>query len=397
MFSKKTTMPLLVALSTCFNVSHAQELNAGPPDSGFKNLKIFASDGTSQVNIFANGNMQAKLDIIYDLAPGYELKDIHLKQYNTEDELEGWKVSDTSNQYIHQIDSSSLTISVLDGKTAERYISTEDEISNRISVCVEATAIKDGVETKKSTCQPGASDAFVYINAITPYYLGKEDFELISWTNSSLLESWSDTIEIREQTLMKKPKTPRILNIESDSWHKGDDAIYAENAFVIENYVDNQPSQVSQVASWLERSSFQTFVKFIENCGQNNFWGTTKELPILYAHKNEENYIATFVTQILKEDKFLVKNKDWKYNLCTEDVWWHGANSPYYTCQNIGELWKVAPETKQPIGDVTRITRPSNTLKVIDEYGTTSELSFGMRQINDNRYSSDYRELQLII
>ena len=170
-------MPLLVALSTFFNVSHAQELYAGPPDSGFKNLKIFASDGTSQVNIFANGNMQAKLDIIYDLAPGYELKDIHLKQYNTEDELEGWKVSDTSNQYIHQIDSSSLTISVLDGKTAERYISTEDEISNRISVCVEATAInKNGVEAKKSNCNSQTTNTSVYVNAIAPHYLGKGDF-----------------------------------------------------------------------------------------------------------------------------------------------------------------------------------------------------------------------------
>ncbi|EAR57581.1 hypothetical protein SKA34_08343 [Photobacterium sp. SKA34] len=396
MFSKKTTMPLLVALSTCFNVSHAQELNAGPPDSGFKNLKIFASDGTSKVNIFANGNMQAKLDIIYDLAPGYELKDIHLKQLNTEDELEGWKISDTSNQYLHQIDNLSSSISVSDSMTAHRYISTEDEIPNSISVCVEATAIKDGVESKKSTCNAQTSNAFVYINAITPHYLGKEDFDLISWADSPLLEKWEDTIEIKEQTLMKKPDTLRILNIESDSWHKGDDAIYAENAFVIENYVNNLPSQVSQVASWLENSNYETFVKFIENCGRNNFWGTTKQAEILYAHKNEKDYIATFVTQILKGDKFLVKNKVWKYNLCTEDVWWHAAYNPYYTCQNIGELWQVAPETEQPIGDVTRITRPSNSLKVTDIYGTTSELSFGMGQINGYGYSSDYRELQLI-
>ncbi|EAS63297.1 hypothetical protein VAS14_15987 [Vibrio angustum S14] len=397
MFSKKTTMPLLVALSTCFNVSHAQELNAGPPDSGFKNLKIFASDGTSKVNIFANGNMQAKLDIIYDLAPGYELKDIHLKQLNTEDELEGWKISDTSNQYLHQIDNLSSTMSVSDSMTAHRYISTEDEIPNSISVCVEATAIKDGVETKKSTCNAQTSNAFVYINAIAPHYLGKEDFNLTSWADSPILDKWEESIEIKEQTLMKKPNTPRILSVESDSWHKGDDAIYAENAFVLENYVKNLPKQVSQVASWLESDSYQTSVKFVENTGLNSTWGTTKELPIPYYRKNEKNYITTFVTQILKGDKFLLKENQWHYNLCAEQTFpWGTFDQHYYKCQNIGELWQVAPEYGYNVNNVTWINRPSNTLKVTDIYGTTSELKFGMGQINGYGYSSDYRELQII-
>ena len=116
------------------------------------------------------------MDIIYDLKPGYELKDIHLKQLNTEDKLEGWKISDTSNQYLHQIDNLSSTISVSDSMTAHRYISTE-EMPNSISVCVEATAInKNGVEAKKSNCNSQTTNASVYVNAIAPHYLGKGDF-----------------------------------------------------------------------------------------------------------------------------------------------------------------------------------------------------------------------------
>lgn len=102
-------------------------------------------------------------------------------------------------------------------------------------------------------------------------------FDLISWADSSQLEKWEYTIEIKEQTLMNKLDTPRILNIGSDSWHTGDDTIYAENAFVI------------------------------KNCELNNFWSTTKESPIPCTHKNEKKYIATFVTQIIKGDKFLIK------------------------------------------------------------------------------------------
>ena len=397
MFCKKTTIPLLVTLSTCFNLTHAQELNAVPPDSGFKNLKIFASDGTSKVNIFANGNMQAKLDIIYDLAPGYELKDIHLKQLNTEYELEGWKISDTSNQYLHQIDSLLSTISVSDRMTAHRYISTEDKIPNSVSVCVEATAIKNGIESKKSTCNSQTSNAFVYVKASKPKYLTKDDFVLTSWADSESFENYYDYIEIKEQTLMKKPNTPRILSVESDSWHKGDDAINAGNAFVLANYVSNLPSQVSQVASWLESDSNQTLVKFVENTGLNSTWGTTKELPIPYDRKNEKNYITTFVTQILKGDKFLLKETEWNYNLCAEQTFpWGIYDQHYYTCQNIGELWQVAPQMGYNVNSITWITRPSNTLKVTDIYGTTSELSFGMGLINGYGYSSDYRELQLV-
>ena len=80
-------------------------LNAysNPPGSWVRDLRILSDSGLGNTDIYANGNMQAALDIVYDLEPGYSLKSVTLKKYNTGQDLDDWEQSSLENKYLHNI------------------------------------------------------------------------------------------------------------------------------------------------------------------------------------------------------------------------------------------------------------------------------------------------------
>ena len=134
---------------------------AGPPGSAIKDLRIVAGNGTSATTIYANGNMQAKLNIFYELDSGESVDSIKIKELYTGNELSKWTVSDIkNNNFVNDVQSGMVQSGQL--KTyLSKYLTTNSP--SLTSVCVELTTINGSV---KSTCKGDTNQSSVQIKAL---------------------------------------------------------------------------------------------------------------------------------------------------------------------------------------------------------------------------------------
>lgn len=367
-----------------------ESISSGPEDSGIMNLKILSYDGKNKTTIYANGKMQAALDIIYELEQGYILKSAVLKKYNTEESLEGWEVTEVENQYLHNVYSTKKGLLAISQNTKKLYLSTDSPSS--VQVCVEVTATKSGVESVKSTCIPGGSDDNVDVDAIPPKYLTKNNFELSSWAEASPINkyvagstgTWSN--EIREQVIRRKENTPEISSIESDYLLEGGTSpLYISRALVSKYMINVAYSGLSHIMTWVAHPDKISNIDFIENVGLNESWGYTLRREIPYHFKDDPMYVTSLVTYILRDDKFLYNGVYNNYALCGERVGYNAQGVQVKDCQVIGDISQSAPVYGYSPSDIERwkTERLKGNLNVVDWYGTKSILTLGARYIND--------------
>ncbi len=185
-----------------------------PPDSGVRKLAIFAANDGNQVNIYANDRMQAKVDVVYELEDGYKLENIELKKYITEDNLYDWKVDINSNEYRHDIMSTKNDIYSIEKLTQDRTGSSETKylrtaVPQTIRICAVLTAIKNSIESKKSTCDGGSINSDVAISAYAAISYTLDDF-IISYDSAKGLIK-KEKVEYGWESIELRPRSNFIL------------------------------------------------------------------------------------------------------------------------------------------------------------------------------------------
>ncbi|AUV86656.1 hypothetical protein [Vibrio campbellii] len=150
-------------------ISSTNVLADAPPGSEINDLYLLADNGTSATTIYANGNMSALINVVYDLADGAEISSVELRKFGIPggyDLPAGLIVHDdysTDPELPHDVVSSSV-------KTPKAYTSTSkylttDEILTT-PICAKITT-KSG--DSKDTCSTsGSANAQVSLNAIKP-------------------------------------------------------------------------------------------------------------------------------------------------------------------------------------------------------------------------------------
>ncbi|QXC56038.1 hypothetical protein KSS82_01995 [Vibrio mimicus] len=184
---KKTSVMSSVFLSM-FLASSAFGAPPAPPGSNIKNLRIVAGNGTSTTSIYANGNMQAKLNVLYDIVNGDSVKNISIKELYTATTLTGWNITDVKNPYFSNDISSRSSSTQLSGGYSTKYLTTNRP--GRVSVCVELTTVNGSFE---STCGGTTNQSSVTIAAELDQTFTVKDWDQYlhtKMTNSLGDESW---------------------------------------------------------------------------------------------------------------------------------------------------------------------------------------------------------------
>jgi len=142
--------------------------NKGPEPSGVQGLYLNTIQGQQSVQIYANGNMQAGINVGFELNDGWEFDSVEFKNADTGTELSGWSVSESDNGYPHEIDA--VKSSDFIPSTTTRYLSTNNAIS--ATVCVAVTVRKTDDKSVTSTsdnCSKNVdSGEQVYIDTVEP-------------------------------------------------------------------------------------------------------------------------------------------------------------------------------------------------------------------------------------
>lgn len=227
----KNTRIIIMALSL---LSISITAATAPPESAIKKLEIFAADASNRTAIYANGKMQAELNVIYELEQGYTVKNVEIKKLKTEGGLTDWKVEDKSNGFLNQFPGGvppldeafyeDATVkfyqahSAMDAKTqmdlavgkvqsTTKYLSTSRPTNE--SVCVILTVSNGTDNSKQSTCDGSTNNASVYIAAHEPRKYSIDDFDIkVDFDNK--FRKFTDmgiTFEYAIKALTLKPKS----------------------------------------------------------------------------------------------------------------------------------------------------------------------------------------------
>lgn len=383
--AKRTTIRFGVSLVLLVSswVSATEDLvSRGPDGAGIKKVAIYSYDGMSRNTIYANGRMQAPVDIVYELATGYAVKSVILKTLNTGAPLSDWVISDKNNGYLPGLVNSKE--STKSSAVLRRYISTDGP--RAAAVCVELIASKAGsADSVQSTCDGGTQDASVYITAIPPVSLSKDDIELTSWQNSTILHVFDThygvrASEIKEQALKTINYYPRIRSFEIDHQltSNNDGILSLNNSLISQYYIGKKPKEVGHIMSWVAHPNSANKIRFIENVGIDRYDGMVLEREIPYSLSGEQKYILSFITYLLRDDKFVYYYRYDRHLLCGEIKYMDGTRK----CQDyIGRVNETAPIYNWDAGDLelNKVERSRGTITLIDEYGNASQFTFGVR------------------
>ncbi|WP_104026854.1 hypothetical protein [Vibrio jasicida] len=171
--------------SSSWNVPPAPPTPPAPPATATKSLSIYSPLG-DKVKIYANGNMQAKLIVKYDLNDGYHNPIIKLKQKDLGIDLpSGWTVSSIENDFDHTIGYASKTIlrSSTSQATEVKYVTSREV--DYMDICVELTAEHDNYgKVTDTTCDESTNRDSILVDAKRPIVYTNDDFN-VEYTNKT--------------------------------------------------------------------------------------------------------------------------------------------------------------------------------------------------------------------
>ncbi|MGC9461331.1 hypothetical protein [Vibrio genomosp. F10] len=142
--------------------------------------------GSSSATIYANGNMQAKINVIIKHIPdGYRLDQVELKEAYTSSELPNfWNKSSIDNGYDHNVESTYIprshsSTTSNDITTEVFYLSTHESGAD-ITLCVEAHFSSTSSEepASLSTCNGDANKGLVHLTVLPEEYHSFEHLKL---------------------------------------------------------------------------------------------------------------------------------------------------------------------------------------------------------------------------
>ncbi|MEX2964760.1 hypothetical protein, partial [Microbulbifer sp. TYP-18] len=197
--NKKSKIKLM-ALSSLFISNYI--FASGPPEVPFQSLFVEGEYSTAYPSnrIYANGRMQAEVDIFYQLKDGYTFIGAELKELYSGQSFENTVISDGYNGYTKDIRlgsgtpastslplTSSSTSTLSTTQVVRKYLSSSS--TGIIQVCVEAQArnnVTNDIITQ-STCEGTTNNASISIEKLSP-----TNFSLSNFIASSADGDWTD-------------------------------------------------------------------------------------------------------------------------------------------------------------------------------------------------------------
>ncbi|MEX2963279.1 hypothetical protein [Microbulbifer sp. TYP-18] len=191
----------LLPLSSLLIGNHA--FSDGPPEVPFSILFLQGEYANSYPDnqIYANGRMQAEVDVFYELKDGYTFIGADLKELYNAQSFSNTVVSDGYNGYIKDVrlgpgvPSASLTSPSINS-VARKYLSSSSE--GIIQVCVEAQARNNNTNAiiTQSTCEGTTNNASAVIEKLSPTNFSSSSFQKtetsIGWHHfSSWIDDWN--------------------------------------------------------------------------------------------------------------------------------------------------------------------------------------------------------------
>ncbi|WGV98284.1 hypothetical protein QF117_05345 [Vibrio sp. YMD68] len=173
---KLKIITLFIVISLISSISHAAD----------PSIIFITESGSSSATIYANGNMQVRLNVLYrDVPSGYEVTQIVIKQAYTNNFLpQDWKVSQIYNGYDGNIEtyrkyqsSATLRNDNQDVTTEQFYLSTNSSNAD-ILLCVELNFSNvNGDEYTESTCNGDKNNGLVHVTTIPEMHYTFDDLD----------------------------------------------------------------------------------------------------------------------------------------------------------------------------------------------------------------------------
>ncbi|NGZ15614.1 hypothetical protein HGG78_18020 [Vibrio aestuarianus] len=323
---------------------------SGPPGNEISNigLSIDNNEGT----IYANGNMQAKLHVQYQLAEGAQLKQITILDRNTRQPLQdspSWFVDTEENEYLHVISYSSRSSTELPtSKTSNVYVNRYIRASriDNVDLCVKIETVSGSV---KDNCTDGAP---VYLQAIAPVVINGSDFELqhvktiISNDHRHMQQKY---LKVRDPRLAPGLRVEFMqTDANSDGFYNLDSGYNAVRDYQLWEF------DSTYVGAWLFKPNDFNKVRY------NSLGGNAIESTL--THSSDSSIVAEVIHYETHELRILAGRREcWLYTsdyyVCTGSD--YDGTVEYVPISNIDGFIK----------DKLPSTSPSSQINVTDQYG----------------------------
>ncbi|QUM76795.1 hypothetical protein HWV00_11420 [Moritella sp. 24] len=323
-------------------------------------------------NIYANGNMQAKIRVDYKAQAGFSLMDITLCDYFEMTPIEDsgeWKVDEIENDYLHEIISSqpSNNDNPEDVNTNfadwipfydTRYLRTADDTEASADVCVVVTGMQsDGELIAKTSCI-GDSVSTIHVAAEIPEPVEFElNWDKINDTNEHLskvyeLHSVDKNIQIHDikyrNGASEATNTTLRVNSQSD----------------FNVLRDTQTGE--RISSWVGVWAYDSSkVDTVEIINENSKSVGSFDLPTL-APPSSPSLITSFFLFQLHRYYYMIAD-----NLC------------YKTGTGSNSCYNYEGKHSYPTG-IGESDYRTNDLTITDVYGTPRSVSIKFGNGNDN-------------
>lgn len=335
--------------------------------------------------IYANGNMQmeVKVDIALHDNPTVNWVKLYSNDSTYPEPLEnipGWQVSDIENEYQHLLMSSVSDSSDIEplasSDTRFRLWVTNDTSGNdheEICATINITRSDNGDTEEITSCRQQTNNAHEDIYTITPLEYTGADFELTAE------DVWVDNLYGYRsfQNLKRLPHVPEILTVfySDHSYRNSTFLISQDKTFLQWHYSSNSTNPINQTMIMVFDHNVHTKIKYME---ENSLHKTKVEIPYPAHTATDPRVIRTLYTWQHKSRGFWNLQKD-NADLDNREEWacyYSGEIDVTFTayCENYnhGQEYVFFDDR-----DLSKNNRGSNTITIIDIYGTQTVITFG--------------------
>ncbi|MBE3669494.1 hypothetical protein BOO25_11210 [Vibrio navarrensis] len=375
-----------------FSLAVSSTVFAGPPNEYIKSLTV---NRIGQGPIYGNGVMTAKISIGYEVADGFSATpdSTGYRVYNTDDALifSGWFTDEHDNGYLHEISSynnysqeysQESTRSSDNKEYLTRYVGADkSNTSDTVEFCIyqnfkiyDTTGGLIDEHYTVNTCDSGNANSIVTLTSTPPLYLSRQDF----YFENPVLEDKGKIVKIYSRPLFQTSNSHHVKEVRWWSPEVFDkyNSLH-ENSAIMADYTKINNSSTEAVYNYLATFFMgkDTHYRYIED---DTLYGQPSKDGTIPSY-SDNNYVGSFIVADFSYDQGSPSNtinESYFMNrdaVCAKEI--SGRYIGLTTCTNVAN--------HQPLYSDSTGRWPSqkpyshSILKVIDVYGTMSDISFG--------------------
>ncbi|PKG37222.1 hypothetical protein [Psychromonas sp. Urea-02u-13] len=322
--------------------------------------------------IYTNGNMQLEVTIDVVLYDNPKVNWVKLYTNDTRnpqllENVEGWKVSETENEYLHYIPSGTLAYQEEPQNSEDtrykRWVTSNSPDHEEICASINLTRSDNGEIEEITSCRKTSSMSSVHIVSLPPVFYSGNDFELgdkyTSAKNSHGIQYF--------ENLKRRPYVPEILHVEfaNDDYKEETYQLDSKRAFSTHFYGVDSVS-INQAMTFALEDEHHKNMKLIEP-----FSKTVTTTPIEYSEGTATNPLV-----ILSFKTFHHKSKHlWNVDTTKAgsdescDITSGNDGSFVYKCYDYNGDTKTLSHNTYALQEYSKAV---NAVTVTDHFGTKS-------------------------